>query len=326
MDHRARHRCPFTIIAGLNLFNEFTFWIVFVLIALIIIIVDLYVTDHRQGKIGLKKSLMWSGVWISTALLFFAAIHFFLVDGPQRSLEFITGYLIEYSLSVDNLFVFLLIFKTMGISSENQPHILKWGILSAIVLRVIFILIGVGLINLFQPIIYVFGAILLFGAYKMAFGEDKEIDWEKHPVIRFIRKFFNILPDYNGKKFFTKRNGTIYATPIFLTLLLIESSDIVFAVDSIPAIIAITRDPFIIITSNIFAILGLRALYFALAGIVDLFIYLKYGVAIILFYVGVKMMISDVYHIPTEISLGIIIALLAGSIILSLINKNKSQS
>ncbi len=307
------------------MYNEFTFWIIFVVVALIIIIVDLYVTDHRQGKIGLKKSLMWSGVWISTALLFFVAIHFFLEKGPQRSLEFITGYLIEYSLSVDNLFVFLLIFKTMGITGENQPHVLKWGILSAIVLRIVFILIGVGLINLFQPIIYVFGAILLYGAYRMAFGDDKEIDWEKHPVIKFIRKFFNILPDYRGKKFFTKRNGTIYATPVFLTLLLIESSDIVFAVDSIPAIIAITRDPFIIITSNIFAILGLRALYFSLAGIVDLFVYLKYGVAIILFYVGIKMMISDFYHIPTIVSLAVIISLLAGSVILSLVHKERNS-
>jgi tellurite resistance protein TerC len=170
----------------------------------------------------------------------------------------------------------------------------------------------------------VFGIILLYGAYKMAFGGDKEIDLDKHPVIRTIKKYINILPDYKGKKFFTKRDGTIYATPVFLTLLLIESSDIVFAVDSIPAIIAITRDPFIIITSNIFAILGLRALYFSLAGIVDLFVYLKYGVAIILFYVGVKMMISDFYHISTVISLGIIIVLLAGSIILSLVHRRKA--
>lgn len=262
---------------------------------------------------------------MTTALLFFVAIHFFLEKGPQRSIEFLTGYLIEYSLSVDNLFVFLMIFKVMGISKENQPHILKWGILSAIVFRIIFILIGVGLLNLFQPIIYFFGLILLYGAYKMAFGGDKEINLEKHPVIKLIRKYFNILPDYKGKKFFTKKDATIYATPLFLTLLLIESSDIVFAVDSIPAIIAITRDTFVIITSNIFAILGLRALYFALAGIVDIFTYLKFGVAIILFYVGVKMMLSDVYHIPTEISLGIIIALLAGSIILSLIYKKQPK-
>jgi tellurite resistance protein TerC len=179
---------------------------------------------------------------------------------------------------------------------------------------------------LFQPVIYLFGLILLYGAYKMAFGGDKEINLDKHPVIKFIRKYLNILPDYKGKKFFTKKDATIYATPVFITFLLIESSDIVFAVDSIPAIIAITRDTFIIITSNIFAILGLRALYFALAGIVDLFIYLKYGVAIILFYVGIKMMISDIYHIPTEISLGIIIALLAGSVILSLIYKKKPDA
>ncbi|HSD64316.1 MAG TPA: TerC/Alx family metal homeostasis membrane protein [Ignavibacteriaceae bacterium] len=308
------------------MYNELTFWIAFAIIAAIIIVIDLYVTDHRQGRIGLKKSIMWSGIWVSTALLFFVAIHFFLEKGPQRSLEFLTGYLIEYSLSVDNLFVFLMIFRVMGVSKENQPHILKWGILSAIVFRIIFILIGVGLLNLFQPIIYFFGLILLYGAYKMAFGGDKEINLEKHPIIKIIRRYFNILPDYKGKKFFTKKDSTVYATPIFLTFLLIESSDIVFAVDSIPAIIAITRDSFIIITSNIFAILGLRALYFALAGIVDLFIYLKYGVAIILFYVGVKMMISDVYHIPTEISLGIIVALLAGSIILSLVFKKDSKS
>lgn len=214
----------------------------------------------------------------------------------------------------------------MGISNENQPHILKWGILSAIVFRIIFILIGVGLLNIFQPVIYVFGLILLYGAYKMAFGGDKEINLEKHPIIKIIRKYFNILPDYKGKKFFTKRNATLYATPVFLTFLLIESSDIVFAVDSIPAIIAITRDTFIIITSNIFAILGLRSLYFALAGIVDLFIYLKYGVAIILFYVGMKMMVTDFYHIPTEFSLVVIIALLAGSIILSLVYKKKAET
>ena len=303
------------------MYNEITFWIVFAIIAAIIIFIDLYATEHRQGKLGLKRSIMWSGIWICTALLFSAAIHFFLFKGPQRSLEFITGYLIEYSLSVDNLFVFLMIFKVMGIAPENQPHILKWGILSAIVFRIIFILIGVGLLNLFQPIIYIFGLILLYGAYRMAFGGDKEINLEKHPIIKFIRKYLNILPDYKGKKFFTKRSGTIYATPLFLTFLLIESSDIVFAVDSIPALIAITRDTFVIITSNIFAILGLRALYFALAGIVDLFTYLKYGVAIILLYVGLKMMLSDIYHIPTEISLGIIIALIAGSIILSLIHR-----
>ncbi|MEJ2615953.1 MAG: TerC/Alx family metal homeostasis membrane protein [Ignavibacteriaceae bacterium] len=305
------------------MYNEFTFWIIFSIVAAIIIIIDLYATEHRSGKLGLKRSIMWSSIWILTALTFCAAIYVFLEDGHQKGLEFLTGYLIEYSLSVDNLFVFLMIFNVMGISPTNQPHILKWGILSAVVFRIIFILIGVGLINLFHFVIYIFGIILLYGAYKMAFGKNEEINLEKHPVIRFIRKYFNILPNYNGKKFFVKQNGIIYATPIFLTLLLIESSDIIFAVDSIPAIIAITRDTFVIITSNIFAILGLRALYFTLSGLVDLFAYLKYGVALILFYVGKKMMLSNFVHIHTGISLAIIGFLLIGSIVFSIIRKKK---
>ena len=307
------------------MYNEFTFWIIFAVIAALIIIIDLYATEHRSGKIGLKRSIIWSGVWITIALLFCAGIYFFLEKGHHRGLEFLTGYLIEYSLSVDNLFVFLMIFKVMGISQQNQPHILKWGILSAIVFRIIFILIGVGLINLFHFVIYIFGLILFYGAYKMAFGKDEEINLEKHPVIRFIRRYFNILPNYEGKKFFVKQKGIIYATPVFLTLLLIESSDIVFAVDSIPAIIAITRDTFIIITSNIFAILGLRALYFTLSGLVDLFAYLRYGVALILFYVGFKMFTSEIFHISTGISLRIIGFLLAGSILLSLIKRKKNH-
>ena len=305
------------------MYNEFTFWIIFSIIAAIIIVVDLYATEHRSGKIGLKRSLMWSGVWILTALAFCIAIYFFLERGHQRGLEFLTGYLIEYSLSVDNLFVFLMIFNVMGISQNNQPHVLKWGILSAVVFRIIFILIGVGLINMFHFVIYIFGFILLYGSYKMAFGKDEEINLEKHPVVKLIRRYFNILPNYEGKNFFVKQNGIVYATPVFLTLLLIESSDIIFAVDSIPAVIAITRDTFVIITSNIFAILGLRALYFTLSGLVDLFVYLKYGVALILFYVGIKMMISNIFPIPTGISLAIIGFLLIGSIAFSLVKKKK---
>ncbi len=267
------------------------FWIIFIIIAATIIIVDLYVTDNRTGTLNLKRSLIWSGIWISTALLFCVGIYFFLEKGHTRSLEFLTGYLIEYSLSIDNLFVFLLIFKVMDVPKEHQPHVLKWGILSAIAFRIIFILIGVSLIKLFHPIIYIFGIILLFAAYKMAFGGEQKIDYEKNPLIKIAKKYFNFLPGFTGKNFFTKKDGKLFATSMFLTLLLIESSDIVFAVDSIPAVIAITRDEFIIITSNIFAILGLRALYFALSGIVDIFVYLKYGVAIILFFVGLKMLL-----------------------------------
>ncbi len=307
------------------MYTEFTFWIIFSIIAAIIIIIDLYATEHTSGKLGLKRSIIWSGVWIFTALLFCTCIYFFLEKGHQRGLEFLTGYLIEYSLSVDNLFVFLMIFKVMGISRSNQPHILKWGILSAVVFRIIFILIGVGLINLFHFVIYIFGFILLYGAYKMAFGKNEEINLEKHPVVKVIRKYFNILPDYEGKNFFVKQNGIIYATPIFLTFLIIESSDILFAVDSIPAIIAITRDTFVIITSNIFAILGLRALYFTLSGLVDLFAYLKYGVALILCYVGIKMLISELLPIPTSISLTIIGFILIASIIISVVKNKRNK-
>lgn len=303
--------------------TEYSFWFIFSAVIAVMMFIDLYVTDHRHGKITLKASLIWSGVWICTALLFNLFLYFYLEDGHQKALEFLTGYIIEKSLSVDNLFVFLMIFSVMDIKPENQPHILKWGILSAIVFRIIFILAGVALINIFHPIIYLFGIILLFAAYKMAFGGDQKIDVEHNLMIRTAKKYFKLNTAYIGKRFFVKIDKKIYITTTFLTLLLIESSDIVFAVDSIPAIIAITKDPFIIISSNIFAILGLRALYFALAGLVDLFVYLKYGVAIILFYVGIKMLISEFYKIPTEISLIIILTILGGSIILSLFKRKR---
>jgi tellurite resistance protein TerC len=307
------------------LYNEFTFWIVFAILASLIIFIDLYATDHRPGKLGLKHSLIWSAVWIATALLFNAGIYFFLKDGHARALEFTTGYLIEYSLSVDNLFVFLLIFKVMNVPEKSQPHVLKWGILSAIVFRIAFILTGVGLINLFHPIIYLFGIILLFASYKMAFGGEGKIDYERNPIIKFVKRYFNITNKFEGDKFFVRQGGKVFATSLFLTLIVIESSDIIFAVDSIPAVIAITRDTFIIITSNIFAILGLRALYFSLSGLVDMFVYLKYGVAFILAFVGIKMLLSEYYPIQTEFSLGVIIFFLAASIILSLIFKKKKS-
>ncbi|MEJ5350146.1 MAG: TerC/Alx family metal homeostasis membrane protein [Melioribacteraceae bacterium] len=287
--------------------------------------IDLYVTDHRKDKVGIRSSLLWSGIWIITALLFNLLIYLFLEDGHQKALEFLAGYLIEKSLSVDNLFVFLMIFNVMNVKDEHQPHVLKWGIISAIIMRIIFILAGVALIKIFHPIIYIFGILLFYAAYKMAFGNDKKIDYEKNRIIKFITKKFRILTQYEGGKFFVKRSNKIFLTPLFLTLVLIESSDLVFAIDSIPAVIAITHDPFIIITSNIFAILGLRALYFALAGIVDLFVYLKYGVAAILAYVGVKMLISDFYKIPTVTSLLFIIICLTIAITLSLFRRKHSS-
>ena len=287
--------------------------------------IDLYVTSHRKGKIGLKTSLIWSGVWITTALLFNLLILLFLENGHVKAIEFLAGYLVEKSLSVDNLFVFLMIFNVLGIKEHNQAHVLKWGIISAIAMRIVFILAGIALINLFHPIIYFFGALLLYAAFHMAFGKEEEIDLKKNPVVRFASKYFNIATDYTGNRFFTRQNGKFFVTQLFIALLLVESADVVFNIDSIPAVIAITKDPFIVITSNIFAILGLRALYFALAALVDLFIYLKYGVAVILAYVGVKMLIADIYSIPTAISLGVIILCLILSIVISLMKKKRVE-
>lgn len=308
------------------MFGEFTFWIFFWIIVTILFYVDLYVTDHRRGKITVKASLIWSAVWIITSLLFNLFIYFYLENGQQRGIEFFTGYLIEKSLSVDNLFVFLLIFKVMDVPVESQPHVLKWGIISAIIFRILFIIVGIQLIKLFHPVIYIFALILLYAAYKMAFGGEHKVDMERNPFVKFAIKYFKLIPGYHGRRFFIKKDKRTYITTLFLTLLLIESSDIVFALDSIPAVIAITRDEFIIISSNIFAILGLRALYFALAGIVDLFVYLKYGVAIVLFYVGIKMLISDFYAIPTLISLCVIVVFLGSSVILSLLKKKSSPT
>ena len=233
------------------MFNEFIFWIIFSIIVVILFFIDLYVTDHRRGKITLKASLIWSAVWICTALLFDLFLFIFLKDGHQKALEFLTGYLIEKSLSVDNLFVFLMIFRAMNVPAEHQPHVIKWGIIGAIVFRIAFILIGVGLINIFHPIIYLFGAILLYASYQMAFGKDESIDRENNKVIKFLTKHFKLEPSYAGRKFFIKQNGKVFITYMFLTLALIETSDIIFAVDSIPAVIAITTDSFIIISSNI---------------------------------------------------------------------------
>ncbi len=306
--------------------DEFLSWIIFVILVSILLFVDIFFTEKRKENLSFKGSLAWSGVWIFTALLFCAFIFFFRKSGDIKSIEFLTGYLIEKSLSVDNLFVFLMIFNVMNVPAANQPHVLKWGILSAIIFRIIFILVGVGLINLFQPIIYLFGIILLYASYKMAFTSGYKVDLEKNHVIKFIKKFFNLNSGYKGKKFFLKEKKKVFVTSLFLTFLLIESSDIVFAVDSIPAVIAITKDTFIIITSNIFAVLGLRALYFAIAGVVELFAYLKYGVALILFYVSIKMMISEFYVIPVTTSLIIIATILLCSILLSVIRKKDSSS
>ena len=205
--------------------NHFLFWVIFAVVISIMFYIDLYVTEHRIGKISIKSSLIWSAIWILLALVFNLFILFFLEDGKQKAVEFLAGYLIEKSLSIDNLFVFIMIFSVMSIKPENQPHVLKWGILSAIVMRIIFILSGVALIHIFHPIIYIFGFILFYAAYKMAFSEDKKIDLDNNPLIKFVSKRFNILTVYERKNFFVKVDQKIYITSTFITLLLIESAD-----------------------------------------------------------------------------------------------------
>lgn len=306
--------------------NDLPLLIVFVCVIAVLLYIDLRLIGHKQKKMGLKESLIWSGIWIGTALVFMALIYFFEENGKHKAVDFISGYLIEKSLSIDNLFVFLMIFDVMSIGEEKQHYILSWGILSALVLRILFIYTGVSLVNLFHPVLYLFGAVLFLAAYKMAFGKEKKIDLDNSKIIKFISRRFEVISNYPENKFFIRKNGRTIITTSLLALLLIESADIVFAVDSIPAVFAITLDPFIVITSNLFAILGLRALYFALAGVVGLFKYLKYGVALILAYVGFKLLAIDFVHISNFISLSIIISVLTISVIASILSKKNNKS
>ncbi len=303
---------------------QVSFWLIFVLIFILVFSIDMFVTDHRKGEIKVKTALFWTALWIITAFLFSIAIYFYYPNGNEKSLEFITGYIVEYSLSVDNLFVFIMIFSIMSVTQRNQPRILKWGILGAVFFRVAFILAGVGLIHTFHFMIYVFGGILIFTAYKMITSRDEKIEPEHNFFVKLARRFLNIKADGNTDHFFVKENGKLFATVAFITLVLIESTDIIFAIDSIPAVLAITQDSFTAITSNLFAILGLRSLFFALAGILNLFRFLKYGISFILLFIGIKMLISGWYIIPIRTSLLLIIAILALSVIMSIVIKEKN--
>jgi len=304
---------------------EYILWGVFILLFFVVFTIDMYVTDHRKGKIKVKNALIWTAVWISTALLFSAVIYFYLPGGKTKAFEFITGYLIEYSLSVDNLFVFILIFTMMGITEKNQPRILKWGIIGAVVLRVLFIIAGVELIKAFSFMIYLLGAVLVFTAIKMFTSKEEEIHPDHNIFVKVAKKMFKIKTNVGSDHFFVRENGQLYATVAFITVVLLESTDVVFAIDSIPAVLAITQDSFIAITSNLFAILGLRSLFFALAGILNLFRYLKFGISFILLFIGVKMLISGWVHIPVETSLIVILATLVVSILASVVIKETEE-
>jgi len=295
---------------------DITFWILFNVFVLIMLALDLGVFNRKAHVVSMKEALGWSAVWVSLALIFNVLVYYWL--GQQKALEFFTGYLVEKALSVDNIFVFIMIFTYFQIPAQYQHKVLFWGIIGALLMRVIFIFAGVALIEKFHFTIYIFGAILLYTGYKMFKHNNAKIEPEHNPLIRFTRKYIPVTTELHGEKFFTRLSGKWHATPLFLVLLLIETTDLIFAVDSIPAILAITQDQFIVYTSNVFAILGLRSLYFALAGIVHRFWLLSYGLAVVLIFVGIKMLLIDFYKIPVELSLLFIAFTITASIVLSL--------
>ncbi len=297
-------------------FDQIMLWGGFNLFVLFMLALDLFVFNRHAHEVKVKEAIIWSGVWITLALIFNFGIYIF--QGPVLALEFLTGYVIEKSLSVDNIFVFILIFSYFKVPAKYQHKVLLWGIIGALILRAIFIFGGISLIKNFHGIIYVFGAFLIFTGIKLALDKDKEIDPEKNILIKIFRKFIPVTDTFRDGRFFVKEKNRNFATPLFIVLLVIETTDLIFAVDSIPAILAITQDPFIVYSSNVFAILGLRALYFALAGTMQLFHYLHYGLAAILVFVGTKMLLSDIYHIPTLISLFVVVGVLFVSVVASL--------
>jgi len=296
-------------------------WVLFNLFVLAMLGLDLGVFHRKAHEVKMKEALTWSAVWIVLALIFNAWVYY--SRGPQAGLEFFTGYLIEKALSVDNVFVFFLIFIYFRVPADYQHKVLFWGILGALVMRIIFIAAGIALIQKFHWVIYVFGAFLVITGIKMALTKDKEIHPERNPVLRLFRRWVPVTEEYAGSRFFVQRDGRGWATPLFVTLLLVETTDVIFAVDSIPAILAITEDAYIVYTSNVFAILGLRALYFALAGFMKLFHYLHYGLSLILVFVGTKMLLADVYKIPITWSLAFIAVTLAVSVALSLLRPKR---
>jgi tellurite resistance protein TerC len=302
------------------------FWILFNLFVVAMLALDLGVLNRRPHRIGLREALAWSGIWIALAAAFAVLMLFW--QGRPQALQFVTGYVIELSLSVDNLFVFLVIFRYFKVPDQHQHKVLFWGILAALLIRGAFILAGVGLIGRFSWITYAFGALLVYSGLKLLRQGKTEIHPEKSPVLRLFRRVFPVTNEYVGGQFFTRRFSAretrLYATPLLLVLLVVETSDVFFAVDSIPAVLAVTLNAFIVYTSNVFAILGLRSLYFALAGMIDRFRYLHYGLSVVLIIVGLKMLASHYVYISTEWTLTIVLLVLGASILASLLNPQEN--
>lgn len=301
-----------------------TLWVGFTVFVLVMLALDLGVFHRKAHEVKAKEALLWTLVWIGLALVFNAGVYFWF--GAERALEFFTGYLIEKALSVDNLFVFLVLFSYFAVPAALQHRVLFWGILGALVMRAAFIFAGAALLQKFHWVILVFGGFLVFTGVKLLVHREDEMQPEKNPVLRFLRRVVPTVPDYRGARFFVAEGGRWFATPLLVVLIVVEATDIVFAVDSIPAIFAVTADPFIVFTSNIFAILGLRALYFLLAGMLGKFQYLKIGLGLVLSFVGVKMLVAEFYKIPIAVSLTVVIVLLAGSIAASLVRRSPKES
>jgi len=292
-------------------------WVLFAVVILGLLALDLGIFHRKSHTVKMREALTWSGVWIALALIFNGFIYY--TRGPVPAMEFLTGYLVEEALSVDNLFVFLMVFSFFRVPAEYQHKILFWGIIGALVMRAAFILAGIALIQQFHWVIYIFGAFLIITGIKMLSNDDDEINPERNPVLRLFRRVMPVTDNYDRDNFFVRKDGRLFATPLFIVLLMVETTDVIFAVDSIPAILGITTDPFIVYTSNVFAIMGLRSIYFALAGLMQIFHYLKYGLCAILVFVGTKMLISEIYKIPVVVALGTIIGVLLLSILASVI-------
>ena len=306
-------------------------WFAFIGFVVLMLALDLFVLGGKKAhKVGVKEAALWSLVWVSMAMMFAGGMWWYLSGtvgqeiADRKTLEFITGYLIEKSLSVDNVFIFLLIFSSFHVAPEYQRRVLIYGVLGAVVMRAIMILAGAWMVREFSWVLYVFGAFLAVTGVRMLVMAEKVPDLEKNPVLRFARRHLRISEGDHGEKFMVMKNGVRYFTPLFLVLILIEVSDVVFAVDSIPAIFAITTDPFIVFTSNIFAIMGLRALYFLLADVADRFHLLKYGLAMVLIFIGSKMLIMPWYHVPVAASLLIVAVMIVSSVIASLVATRKA--
>ncbi len=298
-------------------------WGLFLAVVLVMLAVDLGIFHRRAHLPSLREAAIWSAVWIFVALLVNAVIWAWL--GHRKGLEFFTGYLVEKALSADNIFVFAVLFNYFAVPPKYRHRVLFWGVLGAIVMRLTFILIGTALLKKFHWVIYLFGAIVIFSGIKLLLRKDEEVHPERNPVLRAARRFLPVTPNYVGARFFVRQGNRLLATPLALVLLAVETTDLVFALDSIPAIFAITRDPFIVFTSNVCAILGLRALYFLLEGMMRLFRYLDEGLAVILVFIGVKMLLSEFYEIPLGIALGFVAVVLSVTIALSLLAEKREK-